>query len=298
MRKSKSLLKVTGIFLLVSIVAFISIKKIFVFRGQYLEDILYKSKNLLIQKLEKSKHQEGRKTLVVLGNGWNTSVDSNNKVTTHDPFFLLPKTEVRLLSGKNYEIITAYFPFESLGLNQAGWELAQFINNQYKDYRIILLGHSKSAVCFANASKWLEANGLNATIITVSAPYGGVNSDKENCQRLNAFQQWLYPKIIVSHRTNDDITKSSPFLLKTADFSGVSTRNFYCVKSILPEKSINPIDLVLEWVDSKFEIEGDGIVGWQEQKPPIKPDKEFVVKKSHQGSMQEAIKILKKEGIL
>lgn len=300
MRKLKGLSEITSIFLLVFISIFAVLKKIFVFKGEHLKDIIYKSDNLIVQTLKKGNKKHGKK-IVVLGNGWNVSVvDKNDRVTKHDPFFLLPKAEVKLLEGrKDCEIITTYFPFECSGIEQASWELAQLLNDKYEGYEIILLGHSKSGVCFANCSKWLHADGENATIITVSSPYGGVKSDKENLQKLNEFQQWLYPKIIVSHRTNNDITIGSHFLMERADFSGLSTRNFYCVKSLLLEKtSLNPIEIALKWVDHKLDINGDGIVGFAEQTPPIEAKKEFVVKTSHQGSMQEAIKLLKKEGIL
>ncbi len=297
MRKSNNLSKkVSVIFLLALIGILLILKRIFVFKGECLKELCYKSNNLIVQPLKKGKSE--KKTVVVLGNGWNVSVDSNNKVTKHDPFFLIPKAEVKLLEEKGYEILTAYFPFECSGIEHSGWELAQFINDNYKDYQIILLGHSKSGVCFANLCKWLEADNEDITVVTVSAPYGGVKSDKENLQKLNTFQKWLYPQIIVGHRTNDDITKNSNFLNEVADFSGLSTVNFYCVRSVLPNHPFMPIDILLKWTDNKFEINGDGIVGINEQQPPIQAKEEFMIEASHQSSMQKAIKLLISKDIL
>lgn len=296
-RKSTNLSKLTSLFLLVIIGVLMTIKTIFVWKGERLKNIAYKSDNLIVQTLKKGNDRQ--KTLVVLGNGWNVSVDKKNKVKEHDPFFLIPEAEVQLLKGKGYEILTAYFPFECSGLEQSGKELSQFINTQYKGYRVILLGHSKSGVCFANCSKWLKADGRKATVITVSAPYGGVISDTENLQKLKTpFQRWLYSKIIVSHQTNNDITKGATFLKKKADYSGLETRQFYCIKSRVPETSFNPITRFLMWVDTTLEIGGDGIVGFIEQKSPVKPKQEFIVHTGHQGSMQVAIKLLIEEGIL
>ena len=304
MRKFDHLFKkIITIFLVVILVLAISLailSNIFVVKGQLLKHIVYKSENLIIQVLKKRKGAPEEKTLVVLGNGWNVSVDENDRVVKHDPFFLLPKAEVKLLQEKGYEIITAYFPFECSGINQSGWELARLIDREYKGYKVILLGHSKSGVCFANLSKWLEADGKDATIITVSAPYGGVKSDEENIEKLNTVQQWIYSKMIIPHKTNDDVTKGSTFLLRVADFSGVATRNFYCVRSLLPEEAslFDPITNALRWVDKKLEINGDGMVGFEEQQPPLVPKKEFIIGASHQSSMQKAIKLLLKEGIL
>lgn len=298
MRKSTNLSKkLTILFLLAIIGGFGTIKTIFVWKGERLENVAYKSINLIVQTLKKG--SANKKTLVVIGNGWNVSVDANDRVTEHDPFFLIPNDEVQLLKGKGYEIVTAYFPFECEGLKPAGKELAHFINTHYQGYKVILLGHSKSGVCFANLSKWLKADGEDAKIITVSAPYGGVSSVEDNLQKLeNPFQRWLYPKIIVPHQTNNDITEGSEFLEEMADYSGLTTRDFYCIRSLVPENSFNPITRFLIWVDTKLEISGDGIVGFAEQKPPVEQKQELIVRASHQGSMQEAIKLLIEEEIL
>lgn len=300
MRKLPNLSKVTIVFILIVVaITFIVIITTFTFKGNYMKNISYKSENVIIQTLVKAnKDTSDKKTLIVLGNGWNVSVNQDDEVTEHDPFFLIPLTETKLLKQDNCEIITAYFPFECQGLNQAGLELAEFINEYYDGYEVVLIGHSKSGVCFANLSKWLRADGEDVTIVTVSAPYGGVKSDEENLQKLNQIQKWIYPKIIVPHRTNDDITINSEFLMEIADFSGLDTRNFYNIRSFLPETTYNPLMLVFKWLDNKFQIGGDGMVGVEEQKAPVEPKKEFIIRASHQSSMIDAIKRLKKEGIL
>ncbi len=295
-RKSTNLSKVgAAVFLATSVGILVTRRLIFVQKGEVLENVLYKSDEIIIQKLQQG--DASNKILIVLGNGWNVSVDEENKVTEHDPFFLLPTGEVKLLSGKGYEIITAYFPFECSGIEQPGRELASFINTYYQGYKVFLIGHSKSGVCFANLSKWLNVDGKDANIITAAAPFDGVKSDDENLSKLNNFEKVIYPIIIVPHRTNDDITMNSEFLNDVADFSGLETRNFYCVRTLL-QKPSDPIAFLLKWVDTKLEIGGDGMVGLLEQKPPVEPTKEFIIDASHQSSMQKAIKLLISEGIL
>lgn len=169
---------------------------------------------------------------------------------------------------------------------------------KYIECTVILLGHSKSGVCFANACKALKATGNEVKIITVSSPYGGVKSDSENLQKLNGLLKMLYPKIIISHKTNHDITKGSSFLNDIADFSGLEERQFYSIKSKLPSKTYNPMELLFKWIDMKFQINGDGIVGFKEQSVPIQNCIEFTIEATHQASMQKAIKLLKEKKIL
>lgn len=62
MRKLKSLSKiiqVTGIFLLVFVMVFLVLKKIFASKGEQLKDILYKSDNLIVQALKKGNKENG-----------------------------------------------------------------------------------------------------------------------------------------------------------------------------------------------------------------------------------------------
>ena len=129
-------------------------RRIFQCKDYPIKDVLYKDSNLIIQKLKKGKSR----TLIVVGNGWNVSLNDNNRITEHDPIFMIPKRELNLLSGGNadYEVITVYFPFECEGIDQSARGLANYLNHNYCDYRIILLGHSKSAVQFAQTLNYLE----------------------------------------------------------------------------------------------------------------------------------------------
>lgn len=271
-------------------------RSIFVCKGYKMKDIQYKTNNLIIQKLRKGRSN----TLVVLGNGWNVSVDNKNYITQHDPFFLLPKGEVKLLSEGNreYEIISAYFPFECNGIEESGIELAKYINKNYKNYKIILLGHSKSAIQFANLSKWLDTKGNVVKIICVSAPFGGVISDEENLSKLNWLEKKLYRKIIVPHKVNDDITKNSNFLENVADYSGLFSRDVYLVRSMVNPHILSPINNFLYYFDNKLGINGDGVVGFNEQYYRCGWTDHIIVDWCHKDSMKKAIKELKKQRVL
>lgn len=96
--------------LLIGMLVYILWRHVFQCRGYRMKNIIYKNNNLILQRLKKGK----AKTLVVMGNGWNVSLDSNNRITKHDPIFQIPKGDLKLLHGciMDYEIITAYFPFE------------------------------------------------------------------------------------------------------------------------------------------------------------------------------------------
>ena len=104
MRKSTNLSKkLTILFLLAIIGGFGTIKTIFVWKGERLKNVAYKSINLIVQTLKKG--SANKKTLVVIGNGWNVSVDANDRVTEHAPFFLIPNDEVQLLICKCITIL-------------------------------------------------------------------------------------------------------------------------------------------------------------------------------------------------
>lgn len=87
-----------------------------------MKNVIYKSPDLIIQKLKEG----SSKTLIVMGNGWNISLDDNDRITKHDPISMIPKKELKLLIGgkKDYEVITVYFPFECSGIDQSADELS------------------------------------------------------------------------------------------------------------------------------------------------------------------------------
>lgn len=270
---------------------------IFITNDYMFKNIVYKSNNFVLERMQKGKKDS---TVLVYANGWNISVDAKDKVYLHDPIATLPKAEIKLLASEGkekYEILFGFYPFEASGLNDPSIELAKFLNENYAGRKIILLGHSKSAVHFANAAKWLDANGSDCKTILISPPFGGVNSDDVNLGKLNKLQSFLYRRFIVKHKVNDDITKGSYFLENIADFSGLSSREVYLIRSKVSSEDKSLINQFFVFLDSKLEIEGDGMIGYEEQKCPY-DCKEISIIANHQSASQVAIKELIKRKIL
>ena len=282
--------------LLIGLLFYIIWRCIFQCSGCKMENVLYKNNNLIIQKLKKGR----AKTLIVMGNGWNVSLDDNNRITKHDPIFQIPKGDLKLLYGcmRNYEVITAYFPFECEGIDQSAEVLADFLNHNYCDYKIILLGHSKSGTQFAQTLNYLERDKKDVKLILVSPAFGGVKSDEEIMSTLGFFDRIIYRTIFVPHKVNDDITKGSHFLTEDADFSELSKHEAYLVRSRVAHKPLDLINNYLLHLDRKLSINGDGIIGYDEQYYDTKWTQEFSVIASHNNSMALAIRKMKDLSIL
>lgn len=269
---------------------------IFQCKGYKMKNVIYKDDNLILQRLK-----EGRsRTLVVLGNGWNVSLDDNDRITKHDPIFQIPKGNLKFLYGcmKSYEVITAYFPFECEGIDQSAGMLADFLNHNYCDYRIILLGHSKSGAQFAQALNYLERNVKDVKLILVSPALGGVKTNGEIQATLGIIDLIIYRTIFVHHKVNDDITKGSYFLTKVADFSEISKYEAYLVRSSVAHKTCDLINNYLLHLDKKLSINGDGIIGYDEQYYDTNWTQKFSIIASHNNSMACAIRKMKDLSIL
>lgn len=125
-----------------------------------LRNIVYKSQNLILQQVRKSKST----TCIIMGSGYSLSLDTSNKVIHKDPLFFPP-------SGKDYgdyNVLSLFYPFECEGLSQAAFELANYINDSMENYtHIILHGHSKCGSCFVKTAEFLERK---VSIVSVSSP--------------------------------------------------------------------------------------------------------------------------------
>lgn len=289
-----SFLHVLLVCMVIFVIIYIVWRSIFQCKGYHMKGILYNSQELIVQCLKSGTSN----TVIVMGNGWNVSVDRNSRITKHDPIFLIPKKELELLKeGKeDYNIITTYFPFECSGIDNSAAELAYFLNKYYYGYNIILLGHSKSAVQFAQMLNYL--NGRNLKLIFVSPAFGGVISDEKVMSTLGILDRIMYRLIFVPHKVNEDITKGSFFLREVADFSKISEHESYLVRSKVWKKPFNIINNYLLHMDRKLGILGDGIIGYEEQYCDVKWKREFTVYASHSDSMAVAIQELEDISIL
>ncbi len=260
------------------------IRKTFVVKGQTIDNIEYKSENLIIH----VNKQGGKKNLVIIGSGYSLSIDENNKVIKHDLFLSLYNAKGY---SKNTTVMSIFYPFESKGLQQAGKELSDFINSKLKEYEeITLIGHSKCGVCFANAAKWIERK---INIVTVSASfYGTPVADKEKIEAtLKGLQKKVALIIFGNHNVDKDIMINSKFM-RVANYSALENHNHINVMSTCPKKSFNPIDLLLMYVDKKG-VNGDGIAPFVSQKLKFKSTTTVIIEKTHAHSLSKAIGIIK-----
>lgn len=96
--------------------------KKFVLNNETMDGIVYKTKNVVIQRIQEGKN---RKKCYIIGNGHSLSVDNNNVVTKHDPGM----HKFHLKISDDNAVYAFYFTFECLGLEKSSKEIAQFVNN-------------------------------------------------------------------------------------------------------------------------------------------------------------------------
>lgn len=85
----------------------------FITNGTHLENVVYKTNNLIIQQIQ---FADESRDLVILGSGYSLNVDESNNIINHDPFMVIPYN-IRELPNVN--IMTIFFPFETDGLEMA-----------------------------------------------------------------------------------------------------------------------------------------------------------------------------------
>lgn len=239
---------------------------VFKCNGYQMKEVVYKSSNLNIQRLKPGTSNN----LVILGNGWNVSLDDNNKIVRHDPVFCMPNAEVKQIlecSGDN-EVLFTYFPFECSGIEVASIELANFLNSHYQTKQITFIGHSKSALQFIESLNYLKKDSKNVKLIIASPTFGGVLPDEQVMSKLGWFSKLMYRLIFAPHRVNEDVTIGSKFLTQVANFSILNNYNKkYLFRSQINKHrfTLNPIELFLRHIDNQLGINGDGITGFDNQ---------------------------------
>lgn len=252
-----------------------------------LRNVIYRTENIVLQEVRKS----SSKTCIIMGSGYSVSVDANNKVTHKDPLFFPP-------SGKkygDYTVLSLFYTFECKGLNEAGKDLADYINNNMNEYdNIILHGHSKCGSCFVNLAKWLNRE---VSIVSVSAPlnkYGTPITDRALFDtKLNWIERKIFHKIFSDHNVDRDLMENSEFLTNL-DLHYLDKHRHKIVVSgcgCNPRKfTFNPVALFLTWLDETKGIYGDGIIPIYSQIPKNKVFTQIIA--THVDSMDKSIKFV------
>ena len=230
-----------------------------------LENVVYKSRNLILQRIQNSSGTCN--TVVIVGNGHSVSVDDNYNVTFSDPGYR-PVKSIKDY-GDKCSVFIAYYPETCDGLAASGKELAEFINTKLNLYKkIILHGHSKCGVRFINLTQYLdEWASLRTCIVAVSTPLRGTPiADIENFSKgLNRIERFFYLKIFSDHNVDRDICPGSEFLNNLDPLPFDYPQIEFVVSKC--GKSANPIDWVLWFIDVKAGINGDGVVPLRSQIP-------------------------------
>lgn len=266
------------IFILITIVLILVIflRTIFVRNGKLLENVVYKSSNLIIQKI-----RTGNRNLIIIGSGYSLSIDNNNRITYHDPFMIFRNIDI-----KNATIMSIFYPLEASGLEESGKELSNFINSISKDYdNITLIGHSKCGVCFANATKWIAFDNLK--IITISAPFYGTPfvNKKDVFQKSNLFEKFIYSLTFSNHAVDKDIIPNSNFI-QNADYSGLEKCKHINIISECPKASKALSDIFFNYVDTKLNLSGDGVIPRRSQYLSYPNTIEILIKANHATSFK------------
>lgn len=251
-------------------------RTIFVCNGKHIDDVVYKSPNLIIQEI-----QNGDKNLIIIGSGYSLSLDNKNKIIHHDPFMIFPDVDF-----PNVTIMSVFYPFESSGLEDSGKELSNFINSISQNYdSITLIGHSKCGVCFANAAKWIDFDNLE--IITISTPFYGTHfvNKKEVFQKSNLFEKFIYSLAFSNHAVDKDIIPNSTFI-QNADYSGLEKCKHINIISECPKDSKALSDIFFNYIDTRLQICGDGIVPKESQLFSYPNTIEISIKATHATSFK------------
>ena len=192
-----------------------------------LENVLFKTGNLLLVKVGTKKNKT--RTAYIVCEGVSLSVDKYNVPYLWDPYLSIPN-EKEFKGIFQGDIFLMYFPFECEGLQQAGMELAKYIDEKMKEYDdIIVIGHSKAGVCIANMARMLKRK---CVLLFVSAPFKGTIMTKKEAVKAKVTQPEyrIYEKYYNQHPVDLDIMEDSLFLQKVADLSGV--KHHLCINVV------------------------------------------------------------------
>lgn len=248
--------------------------------------VVHKSANMILQHIERTDSQ----TAVIVGLGHTIGIDESNNLTFSDPLFTPPKHNK---AYGDYNVFMYYYTLEGNGIEDAGRELAEFINQNMSKYnRIILHGHSKSGLDFLVLAG-TELLKRKVTVVAVSSPLRGTPVADLNAfgERLNALERFFYMKIFSDHNVDKDICPNSDFIKKLNLTAALKNHDCHIIVSKCG-MSINPMDWLLWLIDVKWGIDGDGVVPYRSQITSTRILKVYEMVASHATSMQKSVKYI------
>ena len=250
-----------------------------------IRNVVYKTRNIVVVLKRKVQNTTN---CVIIGSGYSLSVNEKGQVIYKDPLFFAP-------SGKGYgncDVFSMFFTLNCLGLQEAGKDLADFINNKLYHYSgVILHGHSKCGACFLNLAQWLNRK---VSIISISAPInisGAPITSPEFNQGLNIVEAKLFNYIYSNHKVDKDISPNSNFLKNINLVAFREHRYKIIVSTCCRNITFNPVSVFLKWFDKMHGINGDGIIPLRSQVPTFCSFD--LISATHAESMHKGIKFVK-----
>lgn len=254
---------------------------------QLLSGVVQKTDNIVIQRIQIGNKN---KKCYIISNGHSVSIDENDHVVKHDPLMRQFNPEI----SKEHTVYAFYFTFECEGLEKSSLEIAQFVNELFGKYEeIVLVGHSKSGVCLANATCYCQKP---VTLVTISAPfYGTVVADKEWAEMLLKKKLYikLYNMVFSDHKVDRDIAPDSEFLLNMNQ--PICNKHINIIsyfRGIGDCRSL--VDLLLFATNKIMRLKGDGVVSLVSQYPDSN-NKMICLYCSHASSLKEGLKVIENE---
>jgi len=244
--------------------------------------LVFIGKHIIIQQL-----QYGNGLVIIAIGGSSLSIDkdthywgwgdfnpsySKANITKRDPVMVFP-------SAKPYghgSVYSVFFRFGNANLEEAGQELAAFINDFHHSRMVIIHAHSKGGSCAALAMQWINRRG-KVHVIAVSSCMntGGIPAVDSPifCPKLPKWLRPIYLRVFVNHPVDKDLKRDSPFLQELDKFLQNGTLNDNCCITAIAADcegflTINPITLFFRWLNRRIGIKrGDGIVPLRSQFP-------------------------------
>ena len=231
--------------------------------------------------------------VVFYGDGHSVTVDTNGRVTWADPLYH-PMHNVKKYNPY-CTVYAVYFPRTSHGLDDAGKQLAKFINENHGSEddtpHVLLHGHGKCGCCFISAAQEIQRP---CTVMSVSAPMQGtpVADFHGFSANLNPLMKWIYQSIFSDHQVVQDIIPGSEFI-QSLDLTKVPNQHQVLLITSMCGVSLNPIDWVMWLLDKLLRINGDGIVPFRSQLTTTIPStvQHIAQRASHATSLKRSKKL-------
>ena len=231
----------------------------FIKKGEKLNNVRITTSNVVIQEIQSGDKDNDK--IIILGAGNTLDVDENDVVTWHDPLMMLPEFEF----NPSIKVFIFYFARYCDGLNEAGQDIAHWVNSRFRNKTVYFIGHSKSGLCLYNASRFVT-RAVKLKIVTISAPYKGTvmassMAFEMHHKKFAPLLNFIHKLIFSDHNVDRDIVPESRFIknLPTKLRDDIIMYNIVSrIKGTEGCRSL--LDFLMVLLEWAAEIDGDAIV--------------------------------------